>query len=377
MKSILHVITGLEDGSAEAVLYRLITNDNQFKHTVISLIGPGKYGHLLENKGFKLYYLNMGRGKITLSGIAFLWRFLRTNKFDIIQTWMYHADLIGGVLGRLAGHNQVYWSIHNSTLVWGQTHWKTLVVTKICALLSYFIPRKIISCAQGAIYANVRQGFSSSKFHLIPNGYDLSMFKPNVLNGDTLREKWGIKKKTFLIGIVARFDAQKDILNLIRAVGTIRKSDLDFNLVMVGAGVDSDNEELKSWIRSFGIESHVILLGQQNNISEIMNAIDLLTLSSKYGEAFPNVLCEAMACGTPCVATNLGDIPIIISEYGWVVPVQSPDQLAKKIIEASIQRKDEFLWNSKKDNARLHIKRNFSIQTMVDSYHKVWSAREN
>ena len=377
LKSILHIITGLEDGGAEAVLYRLITNDNRFKHSVISLMGPGKYGPLLEKQGFTVHCLNMGKGKITRSGITFLWRYLRSNKFDILQTWMYHADLIGGVIGRFAGLNQVYWCIHNSTLVRGQTHWKTLVVTKICAALSYVIPRKIISCAQGAIEANVRQGYSASKFQLIPNGYDLSMFKPDVLNGETLREKWGIKKETFLIGIVARFDPQKDISNLIKALGRVRKSDLDFNLVMVGAGMESDNEELRGWIRSFGIEDRVIMLGQQNNIPEIMNAIDLLTLSSKYGEAFPNVLCEAMACGTPCVATNLGDIPVIISEYGWVVPAQSPDQLADAIIQAAIQRKNEFLWNSKKDNARQHIERNFNIQTMVDSYHKVWSAGKN
>jgi glycosyltransferase involved in cell wall biosynthesis len=377
LKSILHIITGLDDGGAEAVLYRLITNDRRSKHTVISLMGPGKYGPLLEKEGFTVYYLNMGKGKVTFSGLIYLLKFLLANSFDILQTWMYHADLIGGIIGRLAGFNKVYWCIHNSTLVRGQTHWKTLVVAKICAALSFVIPRKIISCAEGAIEANVQQGYSVSKFCLIPNGYDLSMFKPEPHKGEIFREKCGIKKNTFLIGIVARFDPQKDILNLIKALGIVSKGDLDFKLVMVGSGMESTNMELNGWIRSYEIEDRVIMLGQQSYIPEIMNAIDIITLSSKYGEAFPNVLCEAMACGTPCVATKLGDIPVIISEFGWVVPPESPEELADAIIQASIQRKSKLLWSAKKDNARLHIERNFSIQTMVDSYHKVWSDREN
>lgn len=377
MKSILHIITGLDDGGAEAVLYRLITNDNSCRHTIISLMGPGKYGPLLQQKGFTVHSLNMGKGKVTLKGLFSIWRLLNQSKYDILQTWMYHADLIGGIIGRLSGVNQIYWCIHNSTLVKGQTHWKTLMVTNFCAALSYVVPKKIISCAQRAIEANVSQGYAASKFCLVPNGYDLSMFKPDLQKGKTFRDKWAIKKEIFLIGIVARFDPQKDILNLIKALSLVRKSGLNFNLIMVGAGMESINEELLGWIKSSGIEDLVIMLGQQNNIPEIMNGIDLLTLSSKYGEAFPNVLCEAMACGTPCVATNVGDVEVIISNNGWVVPPQSPELLAHAIIQAAKQWENQSLWQSKKEKARQHIEHNFSIQTMVESYHRVWNIRNN
>ncbi|MES3016270.1 MAG: glycosyltransferase [Bacteroidota bacterium] len=377
MKSILHIITGLEDGGAEAVLYRLITNDSSCKHTVISLMGPGKYGPLLAQKGFTVYSLNMRKGHVTRTGLTFIWECLQNNKYDILQTWMYHADLVGGIIGRFAGITQIYWCIHNSTLVRGQTHWKTLMVTKLCAALSYVVPKKIISCAQRAIEANVSQGYAASKFCLVPNGYDLSLFKPDIFKRKTLREKWQIGDSAFLIGIVARFDPQKDILNLIKALGLVKKRGIDFHLMMVGVGMESSNEELRGWINSSEIEERVILLGQQDNIPEIMNGLDLLTLSSKYGEAFPNVLCEAMACGTPCIATNVGDVSVIISDYGWVVPPESPDLLANAIIQASDEWKDQLLWASKKEEARRHIEENFSIQTMVASYHKVWKVENN
>ena len=100
---ILHIITGLNDGGAEAVLYRLCKFDSAHKHIVVSLMVEGKYGPLLKELGVKLYCLNMPAGRIRFSGMIKLFKLLRQHKPDVIQTWMYHADLIGGVVGRLAG----------------------------------------------------------------------------------------------------------------------------------------------------------------------------------------------------------------------------------------------------------------------------------
>jgi glycosyltransferase involved in cell wall biosynthesis len=372
LKSILHIITGLENGGAEAVLFRLLTNDKQNRHTVISMMGMGKYGPMLEQNGLQVFSLDMPKGKVTFKGIKLLWKLVGNIRPDIIQTWMYHADLIGGVIGRLRGIRNIYWCIHNSTLVRGLTASNTLWVTRICATLSYVVPKKIISCATKAMEVNISQGYSAKKFCLVPNGYDLAHFKPDEEEGKKQRGKWQIAKSTFLIGMVARFDPQKDVLNLIRALNIMLEKGTDFHVVLVGSGMDTNNTMLNDWLNENGIENNVTLVGQHDDIPLVMNAIDLLVLSSKYGEAFPNVLCEAMACGTPCVATDVGDSAFIIGDTGWVVPPQSSQLLARSILEAEKAWADDEIWNAISENTRNRIQVNFGIQRMVEGYRQVW-----
>ncbi len=373
MRSILHIITGLENGGAEAVLYRLVTNDKKNRHTVISMMGMGKYGPLLENNGIVVYNLGMPKGKITIKGIRTLWKLIRSERPAIIQTWMYHADLVGGIMGRLGGVKNIFWCIHNSTLVAGLTSSSTLLVTKLCAMLSYFVPDKIISCAEKAIEVNVSQGYSRTKFCLVPNGYDLSEFKPDLEGGRNMRRGWKIPQDTFLLGIVARFDPQKDVLNLIKALGLVHEKGINFHLVLIGTGMEDSNDELRNWLTENSILHMATMIGQSNEIPLAMNAIDLLALSSKYGEAFPNVLCEAMACGTPCIATSVGDSAFIIADNGWVVPPQSHQLLAEGIIAAEETWQMKSLWATISKNARGRIENNFSIHKMVEGYQKVWN----
>ena len=372
MKSVLHIITGLENGGAEAVLYRLVTNDRNNRHTVISMMGPGKYGSLLHQNGIEVYCLNMPKGKFTVSGAIHLWKLIRKLKPDLLQTWMYHADLLGGILGRLAGIKKVYWCIHNSTLVRGATSWKTLLVTKFCAALSYFVPRKIVSCAQKAIDVNVTQGYELSKFCLVPNGYDVTEFRPDADAGKRMRDEWRMTEHRFLMGMVARFDPQKDIPNFLDAIAMVSHSSFDFHVILVGSGMEASNPELRQWLGDRGIVDKVTLIGQRNDIPAVMNAFDILVLSSQYGEAFPNVLCEAMACGTLCVATAVGDSEVIIADTGWVVPPRSAELMANAMREAIQSRQDPGNWASRRIKARMRIEENFDIKKMVDGYQRVW-----
>ena len=372
MKSVLHVITGLENGGAEAVLFRLVTNDTQVKHSIISLMGMGKYGSLLHARGIPVYCLDMPKGGITFQGLRKLWKIIRNEKSAILQTWMYHADLLGGVIGKLAGIKNVYWCIHNSTLLPKATPWKTIMVTKICAVLSYVLPSKIISCAQNAIDVNAAAGYSAARFVLVPNGYNLTDFKPDQLSGRQLRTNWGFSENLFLLGAIARFDPQKDLQNLIAACGILVKKEIDFHLILVGPKLDLNNIELNNWIKEENIEHKVTLLGARDDIPQVMNALDILVLSSR-GEAFPNVLCEAMACGTPCVSTTVGDAALIVDKTGWLVPPSNSTQLAEGMMAAKEAWQNKIGWQTMKETARNRIESNFGIDKMVQGYHRVWA----
>ena len=146
--NVVHIITGLSDGGAEAVLYRLCLSDKSSNHFVISLMDDNKYGSLFIDNGIPVYYLNMKLNVISLGGVIKLYRIIRKIKPDVVQTWMIHADFIGGIISRLAGIINVVWGVHHTTLVKGESKRSTMIIAKMNAILSRFVPTKIIYCAE-------------------------------------------------------------------------------------------------------------------------------------------------------------------------------------------------------------------------------------
>jgi glycosyltransferase involved in cell wall biosynthesis len=372
-KVIVHIITGLNNGGAEAVLFRLVTNDRPNKHIIISMMGMGKYGALLREAGILVRCLNMPKGRVNLKGLIYLWKLIRRSEPDVVQTWMYHADIIGGALARLAGVRNLIWGVRNSTLVPGLTSRTTILVARLCATASYLIPYRIVTCAQRALDVHIALGYSPSKFFLIPNGYDLNHYKPDSHSRKRLRLEWGINERVTLLGMVARFDPQKDIDNFLQALKIVSDINPNFHCVLIGSGMDMGNTQLIESLTRNGVEKKVSLLGPHNHIAAVMNALDIHILSSKFGEAFPNVLAEAMACGTPCISTDVGDAKIIINNTGWIVPPQSPQSLSGAILEALELIKEKERWNLLQQECRNHIVDNFSIDRMVNTYHTVWT----
>lgn len=373
MLNLFHIITGLNDGGAEAVLYRLCTHDQQDRHVVVSLMDEGKYGPLLQAAGVEVHCLGMPRRRVTLGGILRLWRLLRASRPDVVQTWMYHADLVGGVVARLAGVRTVCWGIRHTTLVPGLSARSTILVARICARLSHWVPRTIVSCSRAAARVHQALGYAADKMVVIPNGCDLAQFRPDQEARERLRGEWQVADSTFLIGMVARFDPQKDHTNLIAALALLKQRGVEFRCVLVGTGVDSTNESLTKRVAEAGLDQHVRLLGPRNDIPAVMNALDVHVLSSAYGEAFPNVLAEAMACGTPCVTTDVGDAALIVGETGWVVPPRDSRALAEALGDAISQWPDQRAWQARKRACRERIAAQFSLDAMVSAYRKVWA----
>lgn len=372
--NVLHVITGLNDGGAEAALFRLCTNGTCVNHRVISLMDGGKYGPLLTSAGIPVVTIGMLRGQATFAGICNLWRALRAGKPDVVQTWMYHGDFLGGIVARLAGFRGVVWGIRHSVLIRGDSSRTTIWLAKISAKLSSIIPKRIVCCAEKAREAHVALGYDAGRMVVIPNGYDLSVFQPQPDGGLRIRRELGLSEDQAVIGFVARFDPLKDHYTLLRAVRRLAERENPPVCLLVGTGMDDENRQLATMIEQLDIASQVRLLGRRDDIPAIMSALDLHVMSST-SEAFPNVLAEAMACATPCVTTDVGDAAQIVGDTGWVVPASDPDALATAIDEALSERsRRPDAWKARGALARQRIVEEFSIDRMVEAYRSVWKS---
>ncbi|MFY9641562.1 MAG: glycosyltransferase [Rhodomicrobium sp.] len=370
---VLHVITGLDQGGAEAVLYRLVTaSAGEAEHIVVSMKDEGVYGPRLRQLGVTVHALGFPQGGITLKGLHRLWRLIATYKPDAVQTWMYHADLVGGVMARLGGTRAICWGIRNSNLSPETSSRSARWAARLCAGLSGFVPSAIVSCSEEAARVHQRLGYRASKFIVIPNGYDVSRFCPQPSAAAALRNEWGIAPEVPVLGTVARWDPQKDHRTLLDALVLLIRNDRDFYCVLAGPGMERSNADLARLISERSLDDKILLIGPRDDVPDIMNAIDVHVLSSAYGEAFPNAVCEAMACGTPCVVTDVGDAAAITGETGWVVPLRDPQALSQRIEEAitAIQsgRREEV-----SQACRQRIVEFFGIERMVAAYEDIWS----
>ncbi len=373
MKKILHIITGLADGGAEAVLFRLCAHDTISHHEVISLCDAGKYGPMLESRGIKVTCLKMPRGRVTFTGLWQLWRLIRKSRPDVVQTWMYHADLLGGVIARLAGQRNIFWGIRHTDLVVGESSRNTIWVSRLCALLSRWIPRSIICCAERAKEVHAQLGYDGNRMCVISNGYNLSVFGPDHDAGIRLRMELALTADEPVIGFIARYNPQKDHDTLLKSLARLKARGNCPRCLLVGTGMDDKNSELITKIDKLGLQDKVLMLGRRNDIPSVMNALDLHVMSSS-SEGFPNVLAEAMACGTPCVSTDVGDAAVIVGNTGLIVPPRDPEALAVAI-EKMLEQRNGPNWPTRCEAASRHIEENFSIEKMVERYHMVWNSK--
>ncbi len=369
---VLHVITNLDQGGAETVLFRLVTATTPaIEHVVVSLMGDSYYGDRLRALGIQIYTLQSPRGRITVSGLLKLRRIVVETVPDVVQTWMYHADLIGGLVARWAGIRPVLWGIRCSSLASIKGNRSALLAARICALLSRWIPAAIVCCSERAAQAHQEIGYNHKLFAVIPNGYDLTRFAPNEVQRLRFRSTLGIAVDDVLLGMVARWHPQKDHENLLNAIVHLRALGVKFRCILVGSEMDSDNVALVASIHRLGVQDIVILGGPMEDIPTLMNALDVHLLSSAYGEAFPNVVAEAMACGTPCAVTDVGDSALILGDTSRVAPPRDPVALAlsiNRVLDSIRVHGRERIGRE----CRARIEEKYLLSRMVSAYATLW-----
>ncbi len=368
---ILHIITSLLDGGAEGVLYRLCCNDKDNEHLVVSLRDRGKFGKLLSKHGIKIYTLNMEPGKFSIISFYKLIKIIKKEKANIVQTWLYHADFFGGLAARIAGVNNLIWNIRHSNFSNNYPKKNLLILVKILAKLSHFLPKKIIFCSKNSIKLHTKIGYPPKKIKYVPNGYDLKKFRPNASKKLSFQSTKFNKNKIPILGNVARYHPQKGHDKLIEALSFLKINKILFKCILVGHEINKKNKTLMKIIKKYNLHKEVKLLGPKKNINQIMNLIDIHILASEYGEAFPNVVAEAMACGTPCVVTDVGDSSLIVGKNGWIVRPKNTKELANNIKKA-IKKSNSKNWGYFCFTARSRIINKFSLKKMINNYNKVW-----
>lgn len=373
---VLHIIVGLNVGGAELMLKRLILSkypSDSYEHQVVSLTSLGVIGAQLRDEGITVNSLGM-RGIAGIPSVLFkLIMFIRKLKPDVVQTWMYHADLLGGLAARAAGVRNVIWGIRTTNVGRGGKR-STLLIRKLCAKLSRWIPIKIVCAAEASRRAHVAIGYAERPMLVIPNGFDLSCLKASVPQRDSIRKAYKIDDDETVIGSLGRYNAVKDQANFIAAASLLAAQYSSLTFLMVGRDVDKSNTELINLITASGFSERFILLGERQDVTACLNAMDIFCVHSRT-EGFPNVLGEAMAVGIPCVSTDVGDAALLLGEYGIIVPSQNSKALAEglaKMIDLPMDSRSDIV-----KKARARIEKNFTLDRTSGRFHELYSSLVN
>ena len=369
--SIVWLISGLEYGGAEMMLYKLLSGMDRTRFTpqVISMMDLGPFSGKIQELGIPLRSLGMRRGIPNPMNVVRLANWLRQARPDMIQTWMYHADLMGGLAAKLAGSVPVAWGIHQSNLSNQANRRLTLYTMKMCAHLSKRIPARIVCCSEASRRVHAALGYAPQKMVVIPNGFDLTAFRTDSVARDSVRAELRIPADAPLIGLFGRFDPQKDHHNFVCAAALLHRSRSDAYFLLCGEDITWENGQLREWIEKAGIRKQCVLLGRRDDMARLTAALDIAA-SSSFGEGFPNVIGEAMASGVPCVVTDVGDCALIVGHTGRVVPPHNAEQLAKALAELVECGRDGRMQLGAA--ARNRIKEAFNLPEIVARYEKLY-----
>jgi glycosyltransferase involved in cell wall biosynthesis len=344
-------------------------DSERFRPSVVSITKDGPIGRRIAALGIPVYALGLNPRLTNPFALLKLGRVLQIEKPSLIQTWLYHADLIGGLTAKLAGNIPVIWNIRHSTLDPSSSKLRTRRVVKVLASLSRYIPAKIISCSNQATRVHTRLGYQADKITMIPNGFNLQLFNPNPETRAYIRGKLNVPLSSLLIGMVARFDPQKDHANFIAACGLFSKLRPDAHFLLCGKDCDWNNQVLTKAVDDAGLRQYFHLIGEYQNMPELYSGLDIFSLSS-YSEAFPNVIGEAMACSVPCVVTNAGDSAEIVGDTGLVVPSRNPQALAEaweKIFSLPVAKRQAL-----GVRARKRIHENYNLEIIAQRYANIY-----
>jgi glycosyltransferase involved in cell wall biosynthesis len=360
---VVFLIRALTFGGAERQLVALArglhARGHQVRVAVFYAGGPLEAD--LRQAGVPVSILNkQGRWDV----LGFLFRLaacLRRERPDVVHGYLAMSNALAVLLRPLHG-GRVVWGLRASERDETQYGWNARVDRWLQRTLARF-PNLIIANAYAGKDHAIRAGYPVGKLIVIPNGIDTERFVPRPELGEPLRQSWGASSGERLIGRVGRLDPQKDYPTFLRALAQVIQARPGVRGVCVGSGSAELQRAYHGLAQSLGIAERVIWAGVRPDMPAVYNALDLLVSSSAFGEGTPNVVAEAMACGIPCVVTDIGDSAAVVGDAACVAPPGDPEALA-----AAILRQLDALDRGSiaREALRQRIVTQFSLEALID-----------
>jgi len=370
---IIHIITDLDTGGAEMMLYKLLSSlrNKNLDFLVIALMGRGQITERIEALGIRVETLDLSQGeRPSWQTVKKLRNFVRIFNPDIVQGWMYHGNIAATMavflFDPIRKKTKLFWNIrqtlYNPKSEKTQTRW----LITLGSWLS-FLPRSIIYNSNLSIEQHNKVGFLSKKNKMIANGFDLQKFRPDNKRRQQLCKELGVSNATLLVGHISRLHPMKDHDTLLRAIDRVKDNLSGFNrkqkvlFVLIGHGVTGD------------LSNNPIIrfLGERSDIPKVMSALDILVSSSAWGEGFPNIIGEAMASEVPCVVTDVGDSALIVGKYGKVCSVGDDQCIANSIMQLIDNTENRKIMGQQ---SRKRIEESYSIDKIKKEYLMEWES---
>ncbi len=369
---IAHVITGLGAGGTPVMLRKVLAAQQSLpgiESCVVGLIQDGPIAEQIRALGVPVTSLGMRRGVPDPRALWGLVRTLREFRPDLIQSWLYHADLMSSLARPWVGNPPVVWNLRHASLDPQVDGRSTIWTAKVCAWLSRRSPARILVNTVSGRLLHAEHGYDDTKMQVVPNGFDLERFQPSTEARAQLRRTLGLPVDSLLIGLVARFSNHKRQSVFIRAMSEVAAQLPMAHFVLCGTNITHENSTLNQWIAESGYRERFHLLGERMDVEWVHAALDL-EVSASFSEAFSNSIGEALCCGVPCVVTDVGDSAWLIENAGRVIPAEDAPAMARACVEILTSPAAERATLSR--CARQRMERSLDIHVIARQYHDIW-----
>lgn len=358
------IISSLDCGGAQRQLALLTKgmNPTRFAITVVTIYDGGALRDEIEHlEGVRLVSLHKKGQWDFLRPTWKLSRILSSEQSDIVHGYMDVANLLALLSGKAVGA-RVVWGLRASDVDFALYGRRSAWIHRLASWLSA-APDLIVANSHAGMRHHVSEGYCDKRMVVIPNGFETRAFYPDVAAGQRMRHAWGVKKHEALIGLVARLDPMKDHRTFLRAAALLLRERRDVRFACVGGGPSGFHQELLALAEELGLADRLVWTGEVSDMRAVQNALDIATSSSSSGEGFSNAIGEAMACGVPCVVTDVGDSAILVGSTGLVVPAAEPVAMAtawKRLLDLPTRERTAL-----GSAARQRIIEEYSIEQLV------------